>query len=276
MPRQKSSIPKGITTAQRDKANIALVNKLKSKGLISKQAKTHKGKFVSRPVLKKALALLDYTSKDFVGVKVNKAQLAKAKESNYIVANGRIVVPKGARSHKAVLADLGGGIKPLKRGYLEEIPLPLSVNDLNDVEKFVRDIPLDTGEQLALTFYGNKSHIAFATRRTFLEYLNHYKNITGNYEDENGDDMGAKLVIVKAHSHHFDKWIPSQKDREAANKERRGKVKFKQRRSSEQEERLRRMGAKSKAKQRQYMSPEKKEEIKRKDRERKAAKKQKN
>lgn len=270
MPKKSKPI-KGISLARQDKENIRLAKKMISKGLLSKQVKFHDDKYISKEVLRKVREYSKYTSKDFNLIKVSPQKAKQAKESGYVVVNNRIIAPKGKRAEKAIKEGLNAGIKPLKRGYLEEIALPITVTDMAEIERFVNDLYLGPDEQLAFSFYGNKSHFAFPSKLSMLQHLEHYKSVAGTYENEEGEDV-AKLVIVRAHMNDINDWIPTPSERERANRARR-KPRISNM-SDETKARRRRMDSASKSKQRKYESPEKKAARQAKDRAAKAAKRQ--
>jgi hypothetical protein len=267
MPK-KYIAPKGVSAAQSAKENIKTAKVLVKKGLLSKQVNLHDDKYISKRVLKKVRQYSNYTSKDFVAVKVSKAKLAIAKANNYVVGNGRIVVPKGKRVQRAIIEGLDAGIIPLKRGYMEEIIIPIDVSDLADFERFVlEELPnkIEPGEAFAFKFYGNFSHKPLRDAKELWDYFQHYKSIF-NDDPRTQDPSYLKeqfenLVIIRAHQAEINDVIPSLKERQKANAERRGKVTFKQkysRMSEERKEKYREKQRLAKAKYRAGLTPDEK------------------
>ena len=118
------------SAAQRDRNVIETAKILKQKGLLSKQANLHSGKYVSRGVLAKVKQLQHIAALDYIGVKADKQTIKAAIERGYQVANNRIIGPKQTSFRNRIKKGELTGIKPVKGGYMEEVILPHSVMDM--------------------------------------------------------------------------------------------------------------------------------------------------
>lgn len=194
-----------ISAAQRDKNVIEAAKLLKAKGLISKQAKLHSGRFVSRGVLKKVKDLQHVAALDYVGVKAPKSVIKAAKERGYMVSNNRIIGPKSTSFRNRITKGELTGIKPVKGGYMEEVILPHTVMDMyalvEQLETGIDSFKLP-GEQFAFKFHGAESYRAFRDSADLLEYLKHYKSIflpNGSLKTEDLQDEFDAFTIFRLH-----------------------------------------------------------------------------
>jgi hypothetical protein len=194
-----------ISAAQRDKSVLETAKILKSKGLISKQANLHSGRFVSRGVLKKVKELQHVAALDYVGIKANKDVIKAAKERGYMVANNRVIGPKSTSFRNRMQKGELTGIKPVKGGFMEEVVLPHTVMDMMSLMEQLEN-GIDTlkmpNEQFAFKFFGNESYRAFRDTEDLLQYLRHYKSIftpSGSLKNEDLQEEFQNLTIMRLH-----------------------------------------------------------------------------
>ena len=176
-----------VSAAQRDKFAISLASILKKKGVISKQAKLHGGKYISRGVLAKVAEFQHLADDRYVARKVKKTKkvpdpkafLKTLKEKGYQVTNGRVVVPNDPEFLKRLNRGEIVGVRPIKGGYMEEVTFPLTADTVGE---FLSEEGLDAlnelrapGEQFAFTFEGNLSFQAFRSLDVMKKYLSNYK-----------------------------------------------------------------------------------------------------
>lgn len=194
-----------ISAAQRDKSVIEVAKILKAKGLISKQANLHSGRFVSRGVLAKVKELQHIAALDYIGVKANKAVVKAAKERGYMVSNNRVIGPKATSFRNRISKGELTGVKPVKGGFMEEVVLPHTVMDMyalvEQLETGIDSFKLPT-EQFAFKFFGAESYRAFRDSADLLEYLKHYKSIfapSGSLKTEDLQEEFDALTIFRLH-----------------------------------------------------------------------------
>jgi len=199
-----------ISASQRDKSVIDAAKLLKKAGILSKQAKLHSGKYVSRGVLAKVREFQHVAALNYIGVKVDKKTLQAAKERGYQVANSRVIGPRNTEFKKRITSGIVTGIKPVKGGFMEEVVLPHTVMDMYGLVE-----QLETGidtfkmphEQFAFKFFGNESYRAFRDSADLLEYLKHYKSIfapNGSLKTEDLRDEFDNLSLFRLHPHDID------------------------------------------------------------------------
>lgn len=169
-----------VLNTQRDKTAIETAKYLKSIGALSKQAKLHGGKYVSRSVLKKTREFGYLRDANFTTIKAPKRIVQKAKEEGLLVINNRIVAPKGdQRFASRVRRGIPMGIAPVPGGHIERVVLPYS--DLWELMAAAEKGELDQyklpGENFAFSLYGNQSYQPFRDSRHFYEYLKRYDGI---------------------------------------------------------------------------------------------------
>ena len=193
------------SAAQRDRNVIETAKILKQKGLISKQANLHSGRYVSRGILAKVKQLQHIAALDYIGVKADKKTLKAAIERGYQVANNRIIGPKQTSFRNRIKSGELTGIKPVKGGFMEEVILPYSVMDMYGLVEQLES-GIDTfklpGEQFAFKFHGNESYRAFRDSADLLEYLKHYKSIfapNGSLKTEDLQEEFDALTIFRLH-----------------------------------------------------------------------------
>ncbi len=212
-----------ISAAQRDKSVLETAKILKAKGLISKTAKLHSGRYVSRGVLAKVKELQHIAALDYIGVKANKDIIKAAKERGYMIANGRVIGPKATSFRNRITKGELTGIKPVKGGFMEEVILPHTVFDMqsliNQLETGIDTLKMP-GEQFAFKFFGNESLRGLRDSDDLLNYLKHYKSIFtsgGSLKTEDLQGEFDAFVIFRLHPND-NYLIPTKAQREAKKK----------------------------------------------------------
>lgn len=218
-----------ISAAQRDKDVIETAKILKAKGLISKKANLHSGRFVSRGVLAKVKELQHVAALNYTGVKVDKKTLQAAKERGYMIANNRIIGPSNTSFRTRIAKGELTGIKPVKGGFMEEVVLPHTVMDMyglvEQLEKGIDTFKLPE-EQFAFKFFGNESYRAFRDTADLLQYLKHYKSIftpSGSLKTEDLQQEFENLSLMRLHPNDISRTIRSPDTRAKQRKEARAK-----------------------------------------------------
>ena len=169
-----------ISSTQRDKLAIETAKILKKKGVLSKQTKLHGGKFISRAVLKKVQEFQHAAKPDYRAVKVSKSLARAAKAEGYQVVRGsRVIVPADHDFIKRLKSGVVSGIKPVKGGFMSEITIPFTAENVQELTHKLQYESLDDlkleHEQFAFSFHGNMSYRAFLDTDTMRKYLEHYK-----------------------------------------------------------------------------------------------------
>lgn len=209
------------SAAQRDKTNILIAKILKEKGVISKQANLHSGRYISKGVLKKVRQYEQIARLDYVTVKVNKAVAKAAKERGYEVVQGnRVVGPKSTQFRNRLKKGEITGIKPVKGGYMEEVILPHTIFDMRGLIEQLKE-GIDTlklpSEQFAFKYRGNESFRAFMNSQQLLDYLMHYKGIETAINSNKAEDLQEEfdaITIFRLHPNDISKALPNQKERQ--------------------------------------------------------------
>lgn len=178
-----------IAKTQRDPSIIAAAKYAKAHGLLSKQAKLHSGKYVSRGVLAKVRTLRPQIESGYVGIKVPRKQAEQAKRQGYLVVQGNRIIspsartPEGRTFQKRIKTGSIGGVKPLTSGHMESIVLP---HDIYDLRQLIRDYQNDPEsinslkmpeEMFIFKLYGNESYRPFLNIQTLMQYLLQYKSL---------------------------------------------------------------------------------------------------
>jgi hypothetical protein len=218
-----------ISAAQRDKSVLEAAKILKQKGLISKQANLHSGRFVSKGVLKKVKELQHVAALDYVGVKASKDVIKAAKERGYMVANNRVIGPKSTSFRNRMKKGELTGVKPVKGGFMEEVILPHTVMDMYSLMEQLEN-GIDTlkmpNEQFAFKFFGNESYRAFRDTADLLQYLKHYKSIftpSGSLKSEDLQEEFQNLTLMRLHVADIGRTIRSPDTRAKQKKEARAR-----------------------------------------------------
>ena len=203
------------SAAQRDKFAISLASILKKKGVISKHAKLHGGKYVSRNVLKKVQEFQHLADDRYKVVKVPKAYARKAKDLEYqTVFGNKVVVPNEPEFIKRVKRGDITGVKPLKGGFMSELNIPLDASNIGDLTMSDDLDALEElrapGEQFAFSFEGAMSFRAFRSIEDMRKYLEHYKQ----------DTAITALKIYRLRPEDVSTFIPSKDERERLRKSR--------------------------------------------------------
>ena len=208
-----------ISQAQRDKIVIETAKILKSKGLLSKQANLHSGRFVSRGVLKRVKELQHVAALDYIGVKVPAKTIKAAKERGYMISNGRVIGPKSTRFRNRINKGELTGIKPVRGGFMEEVTLPHTVMDMyglvDQLETGIDTFKLDN-EHFAFRYKGAESFRGFRDTEDLLSYLKHYKAIFapgGSLKAEDLQEEFDALTIFRLHPNDERYLLPSKAER---------------------------------------------------------------
>lgn len=169
--------------AQRDKSNIDVAKYLKKQGLISKQAKLHGGRYISRGVLKKVEALRWVQQNNYQAVKTTRKNAQKAREEGLAVFGQRLIVPKDKRSKKRIQQGIITGVRPVPGGSMYMVVLPytsmlefLAALQSGELDKFK-----SPKEAFAFTIYGNQSFKSFRNSQELYEWLMYYQNIVNPF-----------------------------------------------------------------------------------------------
>lgn len=204
-----------IGTAQRDKYNISVAKKLKQAGIISKQAKLHSGKYISRGVLAKVREYEAAANLGYRAVTVTKEIARAAKERGYQVVAGNKIIGPNSNTFRARLK--GGtitGVRPVKGGMMEEVSLPHNVMDMQSLVAQLQD-GIDTlkmpEEHFAFKYHGNESYRTFMSSHELIEYMMHYRNIfdkTGSLKAEDLQEEFAEFKIFRLHPSSIRQNIP--------------------------------------------------------------------
>jgi hypothetical protein len=219
------------SAAQRDKTNILIAKILKEKGVISKQAKLHSGRYISKEVLRKVRQYENIARLDYTTVKVNKETAKAAKERGFEVVNGnRIVGPKSTKFRNRLMSGELTGVKPVKGGYMEEVILPHSIFDMRGLIEQLQE-GIDTlklpNEQFAFKYRGNESYRSFMNSQQLLDYLLHYKGIETAINSNRAEDLQEEfdaITIFRLHPNEVGKLIPNQKQRNERSRKRRAEA----------------------------------------------------
>jgi len=168
------------SASQRDKLAIATAKILKKKGVISKQTKLHGGRFISRGTLKKVQELQHAARSDYRAVKVSKDIARRAKAEGYqVVLGNKVIVPAEHEFIKRVKAGMITGIKPVKGGFMSEITIPFTAENIEELTHKLQYENLDDlkleHEQFAFSINGNMSYRAFMSTAQMRKYFEHYK-----------------------------------------------------------------------------------------------------
>lgn len=169
-----------ISVSQRDKLAIETAKILKKKGVLSKQTKLHGGKFISRGVLKKVQEFQHVARSEYRALKVSKDIARAAKAEGYQVVGGnRVVVPAEHDFIKRVKKGMVSGIRPVKGGFMSEVTIPFTADNVQELTHKLQYESLDDlklpHEQFAFSFHGNMSYRAFLDTEQMRKYLEHYK-----------------------------------------------------------------------------------------------------
>lgn len=197
-----------ISSAQRDRIAIEVAKELKKAGILSKQAKLHSGKYISRGVLAKVKEYRAAADLGYKAVTVSKATARAAKERGYQVVQGnKIIGPATPQFRNRLKAGALTGVKPVRGGLMEEVTLPHTVMDMHSLVAQLEE-GIDTlklpDEYFAFKYKGAESYRAFPTTEQLLEYLKHYKGIfspNGSLKAEDLQEEFDALTIFRLHRH---------------------------------------------------------------------------
>lgn len=167
------------SAAQRDKFSIGLAKILKRKGVISKQAKLHGGKYLSRSVLKKVREFQHVATDDYYRpVKVSPKLAKQAREAGYQVTNSRIIAPNDNAWIARIKRGILGGIQRVKGGHIESVEIDFTAANIGELTHEIETTNLENlkleDELFAFTFFGNMSHKGFHSAEQMREYLKYY------------------------------------------------------------------------------------------------------
>ncbi len=166
---------------QRSKEVISIARDLKKKGIISKQAKLHGGKYISYNVLRKVNQFQHLqTHGNYRALKVTKDIARKAKEEGYqTIFGNRVIVPRDHDFIKRVKRGELSGIKPVRGGFMSEVTIPINAGNIQELISRLDKQTLDQlklpGEVFAFSFHGHMSFRSFPDTKSFAQYLEHYK-----------------------------------------------------------------------------------------------------
>lgn len=194
------------SAAQRDKTNILIAKKLKEAGIISKQAKLHSGRYISKEVLRKVREYEASARLGYRAVPVTKEIAKAAKERGFqVVAGNKIIGPNSPTFRNRLKSGIITGVRPVKGGMMEEVILPHSIMDMaglvEQLENGIDTLKLPE-EQFAFRFYGNESYRAFMDTKDLLQYLRTYKGIfdlTGSVKPEDLQEQFQNFTIFRLH-----------------------------------------------------------------------------
>lgn len=203
--------------------------KLKKEGILSKQAKMHGGKYISKEVLAKvkkyqAAARLNYTT-----VKVDKKTAKAAKERGYQVVQGnRIIGPKTPKFRNRLKSGVITGVKPVKGGYMEEVTLPHTIYDMQSLiaSDGIDTLKLDN-EYFAFKYKGAESYRAFQNTQLMIDYILGYKSVAAALNTQKPEDLQeefSNFTVFRLHPDDVGRVIPNMKQRRKNASERRAKA----------------------------------------------------
>jgi hypothetical protein len=221
-----------VYSTQRDKLAIDIAKKLKAAGIISKQAKLHGGRYISREVLAKVREHQHAAALNYGTVKVSKEIARAAKERGYQVVQGnRIIGPKTPIFRKRLQAGSLTGVKPIKGGYMEEITLPHTIYDMRTLIEALGGDGINTlkqpGEMFAFKYKGAESYRTFKNSKALMDYLLHYKGVDRALASNRPEDLQEEfnnLVLFRLHPADERLVIPDAKERRRRNAERRAEA----------------------------------------------------
>lgn len=204
-----------ISQAQRDKYNISVAKKLKEAGIISKQAKLHSGRYISRGVLNKVRKYEAAANLNYKAVAVSKEIARAAKERGYqVVAGNKIIGPNSPTFKKRLKEGKITGVRPVKGGMMEEVSLPHNVMDMQSLVAQLQE-GIDTlkmpEEHFAFKYHGNESYRTFMSSRELIEYMMHYRGIfdhAGSLKAEDLQEEFAEFKIFRLHPSTIRQNIP--------------------------------------------------------------------
>lgn len=208
------------SAAQRDKLAIEIAKRLKKAGVLSKQAKLHSGRYISKEVLRKVRQYQDIARLNYGTVKVSKEIAQAAKERGYAVVQGnRIVGPKTAQFRNRLRSGAVTGVKPVTGGYMEEVILPHTVADIpslmGQLESGIDTLKLPN-EQFAFKYRGNESYRSFMNSKQLYEYLQHYKGFSQQSMSEKPEDQQEDfdaITIFRLHPNDVPFNLPTIRER---------------------------------------------------------------
>lgn len=212
-----------IYTTQRDKVAIALAKKLKERGILSKQAKLHGGKFISSGVLSKVREFQGSALANYKAHTVSREVARAAKARGFQVVQGnKIVGPTNRTFVNRLKAGILTGVRPVKGGMMEQVILAPSVYDMQSLISAVGD-GIDSlkmpDEQFAFTFHGNKSLEAYRDSEHLLARLSHYYgrfNASSLKPEEMQEEFNA-FVIFRLHRENVPALLPTKAQRDRMN-----------------------------------------------------------
>ena len=208
-----------IYSTQRNKLAIQVAKYLKEKGIISKQAKLHGGKYISREVLAKVHKYQDAAALGYTTVKVSKATAKAAKDRGFQVVRGnRIIGPATPTFRNRLKAGQMTGIRPVKGGYLEEVELPHTIYDFATlIEHGDIDSLKLPNEYFAFTYNGGESKATFGSTKQLIDYIMGYKSVQRDLEQsqrpEDRQEAFEKFVIMRLHPNDVRLLIPNAETR---------------------------------------------------------------
>lgn len=174
-----AKVTRKVSASQQDKFSITIAKILKKKGVISKQAKLHGGKYISRSVLKKVREFQHVAKDDYKAVKVPRALAKKAREEGYQVVGNRVIAPNDRSWIKRLKNGILSGIKPVKGGHMAEVTIPFTVDNVDSLINRLQTTTMDDlkleDELFAFSFFGNMSFQAFHSTEQMRNYLEHYR-----------------------------------------------------------------------------------------------------
>jgi len=169
-----------VSTSQRDKSAIAAAKYLKAQGLISKQAKLHGGKYISRAVLKKTRELEWIVKNNYKAVKAPREMIERARTGGQVVVRNRLIVPKGMNAERRIRMGALPGVIPVPGGQMFTVDLPYST--MSEFLVALYDGRVDAlkqrQENFAFTYFGHMSQRAFRDGKDLYQWLIKYDSIT--------------------------------------------------------------------------------------------------
>lgn len=214
------------SSAQRNKSNIEKAKKLKAAGIISKQAKLHGGRFISKEVLRKVREYGALTDVGFKAIPVTKATAKAAQERGYqVVAGNKIIGPSTPAFRNRLKKGELTGVKPLRGSYMEEVILPHTVYDMHTLAAQLGQ-GIDTlkmpGEYFAFKYHGRESYRIFKNSSELLEYLLHYKGLIGALSSHKAEELQEEFeafTLFRLHSADQSQFIPGLRARREREKQ---------------------------------------------------------
>lgn len=196
----KSKTTRKPSASQADKYNIQIAKWLKQKGLVSKQANLHQGRFISKDVLKKVQNLKWVFESGYTTIKVTPKQAKEAAIQGFTATRNRIVAPNNRKAQAALRKAEYGGVVPVRSGYIEAVKIPGDIYTVRQLAQNAKKLDaLKRDEEVfAFKLKGYLSWKFFRSTQAMVEYLSNYTSV-----QENEAMAFSALNVVRLNSGDF-------------------------------------------------------------------------